>query len=209
MDPKVYRAATVGSWEKLNSESWVDQLTPIGNTVLHVYVGRTLKRPHMNIEFIKNVLDQEAQRRTRSPLWHENDNGDIPLHLAARFGHLEAVEEFLRRAELVNDDERRMLMKTNKRKDTALHEAARGGYSRIVKLLVEADPSCPYEANDAKETPLYLAAERGCADCVTAILGTCAPSALAYKGPCGRTALHVFVQWKQSGTFLAVFFVAL
>lgn len=209
MDPKVYLAATMGSWDELKYEPWGDQLTPIGNTVLHVCVGSTLKRRNMNIEFIKNVLNQEAQRGTRSPLWHENDNGDIPLHLAARFGHLEAVEEFLRRAKLVNGDERRMLMKTNKRKDTALHEAARGGYGRIVKLLVEADPSCPYEANDGKETPLYLAAERGCADCVTAILGTCAPSALAYKGPCGRTALHVFVQWKQSGTFLAVFFVAL
>lgn len=201
MDAKVYRAATVGSWEELNSEPWGDQLTPIGNTVLHVYVGSTLKRRNMNIEFIKNVLDQEAQWGTRSPLWLENDNGDIPLHLAARFGRLKAVEEFLRRAKVVNNDElRRMLMKTNKRNDTALHEAARGGYSRIVKLLAEADPSCLYEANDAKETPLYLAAERGCADCVTAILDTCVPSAVAYdhKGPCGRTALHVFVQWKQS-----------
>ena len=154
-----------------------------------------------NAEFIKNVLDHEGGIM-QSLLWHENASGEIPLHLAAKFGHVEAVEEFLRRAHLVSAEEvRKMLLKSNDRKDTALHEAARAGHAQIVQLLVEADPSCPYEANELNETPLYLAAESRSSDCVAELLDTCDSSALAYdhKGPCGRTALHVLIHWSNPG----------
>ncbi|KAL2932498.1 hypothetical protein RDABS01_023589 [Bienertia sinuspersici] len=79
--------------------------------------------------------------------------------------------------------------------------AARAGHAQVVELLVQADPNCSnqYEPNEEAETPLYLAAEKGCTSSVLTILQN--PNVLqhlAYKGPCGRTALHAAVQWGDS-----------
>ncbi|KAM1587644.1 hypothetical protein ACFX10_026774 [Malus domestica] len=55
----------------------------------------------------------------------------------------------------------KLIRKTNNKKDTALHEAVLFNYFGVVEILTKEDPEFSYSANDAGETPLYLAVERG------------------------------------------------
>ncbi|KAL2922851.1 Receptor-interacting serine/threonine-protein kinase 4 [Bienertia sinuspersici] len=185
------------------------QEAPAQNNILHLHVGKPFRNKKLkhekkwdlmiSTEFI--VLEDEAGYWL---MWKQNSNGDIPLHFAATFGHSNAVQALLERAKKVYepaDEVRMMLSMTSSNKDTALHEAARAGHARVVELLVQADPNCSnqYEPNEEAETPLYLAAEKGCTSSVLTILQN--PNVLqhlAYKGPCGRTALHAAVQWGDS-----------
>ncbi|KAK0606196.1 hypothetical protein LWI29_035046 [Acer saccharum] len=84
-----------------------------------------------------------------------------------------------------------MLQMTNEAKDTALHEAVRYNHLDVVQLLTKENPSLPYDANTAGETPLYLAAERGYAKVLKEILGT--SNSPADHGPYDRTAMHVAI----------------
>ena len=85
-----------------------------------------------------------------------------------------------------------MLRITNKKKDTALHEAVRQNHLAVVILMLQTEDSdFSYSANDAGETPLYLAIERNFGAVAPKILESCvSPS---YGGPLGRTALHAAV----------------
>ncbi|XP_056684271.1 ankyrin repeat-containing protein At5g02620 [Spinacia oleracea] len=204
MEAELYEAASSGSFEEVSRISnWREQETATGNNILHVHVGKPLhnkeeyKRKGLVLtEFIEKLLkDEEGSIAGYKLMWKLNINGDTPLHLAARFGHDKAVQAFLERAKEVNQEEVSSML--NKKKDTALHEAARAGHAAAVELLLKANSNCPHEPNEDGETPLYLAAERGCTSSVIIILDICNPSALSYqqKGPCGRTALHAAVQW--------------
>ena len=125
-----------------------------------------------------------------------NDKGETLLHIAARHGHSDIVEVLIaecKKPHQNNPEEgvpaaRLMLGTTNEAKDTALHEAVRYNQVDVVKMLTKEDPSLPYDANNAGETPLYLAAERGYKDVTQDILLTC--KSPADHGPMGRTALH-------------------
>ncbi|KNA13123.1 hypothetical protein SOVF_119610 [Spinacia oleracea] len=204
MEPKLYFAALSGSFLDLTRcmPDWNTQTTITGNNVLHVHVGKSLYgHGHkaakdqkvarvINIKLIKEVLDYDS-----SLLWKENNNGNTPLHLAARFGLSDVVQVFLERA---YSEVSFLVRMTNNKKDTALHEAARVGHVDVVRRLVKAHFCCPNEANEVGETPLYLAAERGSTESVAIIIDTCDHAALAYRGPSGRTALHAAVQWGNS-----------
>ncbi|PHU18699.1 hypothetical protein BC332_14394 [Capsicum chinense] len=82
--------------------------------------------------------------------------------------------------------------------DTALHKAVRTGCVDTVRLLVEQDPDFEFPANNAGESPLYLAAESGLVKCLSEILEHC--NRPTYCGPCGRTALHAAIIQKHLGT---------
>ncbi|KAK0606004.1 hypothetical protein LWI29_033087 [Acer saccharum] len=84
---------------------------------------------------------------------------------------------------------RQMLQMINEAKDTALHEAVRYNHLDVVKELSVEDCELPYDANNAGETPLYLAAERGYAEVLQEILCTC----ISPADPNSRTALHMTV----------------
>ncbi|GMP56150.1 hypothetical protein CsSME_00020734 [Camellia sinensis var. sinensis] len=68
----------------------------------------------------------------------------------------------------------------------------------LVKLLIEEDDEFKYEANSACETPLYIAAEKGCHAVVSKILKPF--RAPAYGGPGGITALHAAVISNNQGS---------
>ena len=78
--------------------------------------------------------------------WRDSD-GLIPLHYAARNGHLELVKYFI--TELLCDP-----MDRNRRGDTPLHFACRRGHLNIIQYLISelhCNPSC---VNEYDETPL-------------------------------------------------------
>nr|XP_011470866.1 PREDICTED: ankyrin repeat and protein kinase domain-containing protein 1-like [Fragaria vesca subsp. vesca] len=133
-------------------------------------------------------------------LLQPNQSGDTALHLAARHGRAEIVEVLIQAAKDWHGDleegtsstegcHRFLIRRTNKEKNTALHEAVRFNHFDVVKKLTEEDPEFLYSANDAGETPLYIAAENRYRKSVFEILDTCTnPS---YQGPDGLTALHI------------------
>ncbi|KAL6224388.1 hypothetical protein ACLB2K_003243 [Fragaria x ananassa] len=133
-------------------------------------------------------------------LLQPNQSGDTALHLAARHGRAEIVQVLIQAAKVRHGDleegissgeacHQFLIRRTNKEKNTALHEAVRFNHFDVVKKLTEEDPGFLYPANDAGETPLYMAAERGHTQLVSQILDTC--TSPSYQGPKGLTALHI------------------
>ncbi|PRQ44829.1 putative ankyrin repeat-containing domain, protein accelerated cell death 6 [Rosa chinensis] len=128
-------------------------------------------------------------------LLQPNNNGDIALHIAARYGLDGIVEVLIGAAKARHGDVEKqveeawqMLRTPNKEEDTALHEAARFNHLGVVKRLCREYPDFSYSANVAGKTPIYLAAERGYRDLVSEILDSCTYP--GYQGPSGKTALH-------------------
>lgn len=157
-------------------------------------------------KFVGEILDM-----CPSLLLQVNAKSETPLHIAARYGHAGIVTVLIERANssdpengITSDPEngitsvRKMLRMTNVVKDTALHEAVRYNHHEVVKLLITEDPDFSYFANDAGETPLYMAAERKFPKLVSEIVRTC--SLPAYGGPLGRTVLHAAIIWDDEGT---------
>ncbi|KAK9282721.1 hypothetical protein L1049_010941 [Liquidambar formosana] len=167
-------------------------LTPTKNTVLHIYITAQCEKEE-STDFVSGILRDCPQL-----LWQANAKGDTLLHIAARYGRVQTVE-LLWRAFHENELEegyfgpaQQMLSrKTNKDKDTALHDAVRFNNAGVVQILTTEDPGFSYRANAAGETPLYLAAERRFGDLVSQILRKCISP--TYGGPNETTALHAAV----------------
>ena len=203
MDADVYKAAAKGNIEVLENISDHDllvHLTPKHNTILHIAAQ------FGQLECVNLILRLPA---SSSLLQRPNLKGDIPLHLAAREGHLNVVKALLDAAKALPTDietgpraDKLMLRITNKEKDTALHEAVRYHQYFVVRLLIEKDPEYTYGANVSGGTPLYMAAERGSTRMVEIILDkshkTC--TSPAYSGFMGRTALHAAVLCNDRGS---------
>ena len=152
--------------------------------------------PELSPAFVEAILEM-----CPSLLWQANVKGETPLHIAARYGHASIVDVLIKRARErapqedlengVNNVVQMMLEMTNNEKDTALHEAVRGYRLKVVKRLIEEGPDFSYSQNDAGETPLYIAVERGFVEVAFHILETC--TSPAHDGPLGRTTLHAAV----------------
>ncbi|KAH7844343.1 hypothetical protein Vadar_027008 [Vaccinium darrowii] len=193
MDRSLYIAASVGQVGVLRQH--IDQLeiqtTANRNTALHVAAQ------FGQLECVATILEG-----CPSLLRGMNIRGETPLHMAAREGYADIVKaliEFAKKREQevesgLGGEAKKMLRVTNVDKDTALHMAARNchlereKYLEVIKLLIEEDPEFKHPANNADETPLYLAAEQGSVDVVVILLETCISP--TYGDPGGRTALH-------------------
>nr|XP_034889339.1 ankyrin repeat-containing protein At5g02620-like [Populus alba] len=197
MDLVLFKAAAEGdSGPFENDQTRLDQLlTPDENTILHVYLGNQSRKLKAT-DFVDKILEMCPPL-----LLQANKKGEIPLHLAARYGHSNVVSVLIDRARALPTDPesgeteaKKMLRMTNEEGDTALHEAARHSRGHVVEILTKEDPEFSYSANVHGETPLYIAAsigwywtaERG--KVVNEILGNCI--SVDYGGPNGRTALH-------------------
>ncbi|KAM1261464.1 hypothetical protein ACFX14_026700 [Malus domestica] len=136
-----------------------------------------------------------------------------PLHIAAIYGYVGILRALIQATKTYSSgdleqgcaissedapsQEQKLIRKTNKKKDTALHEAVRFNYFGVVEILTKEDPEFSYSANDAGETPLYLAVERGYnLYCLQILEGCKNPT---YEGPNGRTALHAAVIRNDEG----------
>jgi hypothetical protein len=152
--------------------------------------------------FVKEILEMCP------PLLRQaNVKGETSLHIAARYGHDDIVEVLIKYCAKTLDEDleggigpavKEMLKTVNKKNDTALHEAVRYNHLKVVQLLIETDPDFSYSANNAGETPLYIAVERRFENVVFEILGKC--KSPMHGGPLGMTALHAAVIRHDSGT---------
>lgn len=199
MDARVYKAVAKGDIQylkELSEHRLQAQLTPNHNTILHVaaHFGQT--------ECAKWIL---ALPPCASFPLRPNLKGETPLHLAAREGHLEAVEALIDAAKVLPADvetlsggrDKEMIRMADKEGDTALHEAVRYGHEDVVSKLLKADPEFVYGANASGGTPLYMAAERGLTGLVKTLIRD--PPSPAYTGFMGRTALHAAVTCNDKG----------
>ncbi|KAL7180891.1 hypothetical protein ACSBR1_039867 [Camellia fascicularis] len=138
-----------------------------------------------------------------------NIDRETSLHIAVREGHFDIVKSLIKCAKRLDHEEvesgggaaKEMLRAPNKDNDTALHMAVRNPRNLdMVEWLTKEDPEFTHPPNNAKETPLYLAAERQHNDMVSMILKNC--TSPAYGGPKGQTALHAAAShnWKTEST---------
>ncbi|XP_019231886.1 PREDICTED: ankyrin repeat-containing protein At5g02620-like [Nicotiana attenuata] len=95
-------------------------------------------------------------------------------------------------------EKQRLIRMIDENGDTALHMAARGGLIGVVKFIMKEDPEFELSANNAGETPLYLAVEKGLVECSRAILESCKKP--TYDGPCSRTPLHAAIIRQHTAT---------
>ncbi|PHT87878.1 hypothetical protein T459_09984 [Capsicum annuum] len=137
------------------------QVTPKGNTVLHV------TSLYGNSHFVENVL-----KITPALLCYQNKKNETTLHIAANEGHTEVVHVLLARIEHHNTKEKLTRM-TGTSGDTALHKVVRSQHLDVVKILVKEDPEFKFPPNNVQETPLYVAAESSFHDALINILESC------------------------------------
>ena len=81
-----------------------------------------------------------------------------------------------------------LLKITNERNETALHGAVRNGHSKIVKKLIEKDPSLTSLRNKDGESPLFIAVDRGFFHIAEYILDN--EECCEYRGSKGMNILH-------------------
>ncbi|KAM3268269.1 ankyrin repeat-containing protein ITN1-like [Capsicum chacoense] len=189
MDPTLYKAAMRGNIRDAyflladhleRDEENGYQVTPKGNTVLHV--AALYGHSHFAAEVLKV---------TPAMLRCQNKKNETALHIAANEGHAEVVRALLACIEDHNTKEKLTRM-TDASGDTALHKAVRSQHLDVVKLLVKEDSEFEFPPNHAQETPLYLAAESGFHDALINILEYCKKPTYA-AGPSNRTPLHAAV----------------
>ncbi|XP_077226972.1 uncharacterized protein LOC143860285 [Tasmannia lanceolata] len=104
-------------------------------------------------------------------LYQENTNilaqttnlQNTPLHIAARFGHLEL-------AKLLIKLRPSMLLAENREMETPLYEACREGHHKVAHLLYEVEYSVAFKVNRDKESVLFVACDCGHLDVVKLFL---------------------------------------
>nr|XP_051209471.1 uncharacterized protein LOC127326725 [Lolium perenne] len=172
--------------EALLRLSFLDGVTVAGDTFLHVMATNSVEEDL--VEDGPGLICSKAVQR----LFVRNNNGDTPLHCAARAEKSQMVT-FLVDLARGNDANtvKALLEKQNNRRWTVLHEAVRAGNNHIVKLLMEADPELASFPQDGT-SPLYLAIllEN---KIIAKTLYEKSKGILSYSGPNGQNALHAAV----------------
>ena len=131
-----------------------DHSDPTGRTVLH---NATLFNQQDMIKFCVSHLG--------CSLDVEDDYGDTPLHLCARFGRHKAAESLLKTGASVNA--------VNYQGNTPLHYASFEGHARIVRLLMDSKDADTVDINATNlvgDTPLLRACALGQGDVVSCLL---------------------------------------
>ena len=96
-----------------------------------------------------------------------------------------------------------LLRNINLEKNTALHEAIRNDHYDIVELLIREDPELASFTNNALESPLFLAVDRGFYKFALQIIETIPEC--SYMGRNGMNALHAAVIREQNSKYKKLF----
>ena len=132
--------------EGLEIESALD--TPISRVLAAAEEG--------DLQTLVAVLDEHEVS-----INEQGEDGDTTMHIACLYGHLDIVQECLRRAAQVGA--------TDEDGSTPLHDACAGGHYEIAKLLLENDAQVDAYDTDG-DSPLHLAANGGHAHVVQLLL---------------------------------------
>ncbi|KAL0005499.1 hypothetical protein SO802_013060 [Lithocarpus litseifolius] len=189
MDVGLFNAAISGNdsfFEEIGDEYFnLEQVTRRGNSVLHV-AAKSGK-----VQIIEKVLDSQP-----SLLYMENCKGNTALHIAASLGHFDMTKRLISCAKDQEAAVKNLLLrKINLEKNTALHEAIRNNHYDIVELLIKEDPELASFTNNALESPLFLAVDRGFYKIALQIIATIPKC--SYMGRNGMNALHAAVIREQ------------
>ncbi|GMP65510.1 hypothetical protein CsSME_00026261 [Camellia sinensis var. sinensis] len=149
--------------------------------------------------FIPNEEKWMGRDHEQSLLAQPNLDGDTPLHVAARVGHISIVSflvnEMLSSSygdiENRGNRETEILRMRNKWGNTVLHEAMRNHNLRMAEFLIKVDLGLAYFKNNTGESQLYLAARDGVPEIVKCILMAACYS--AYGRSDGQTALNATI----------------
>ncbi|KAF7087298.1 hypothetical protein CFC21_090498 [Triticum aestivum] len=164
-----------------------------GNTLLHVVAAS-----HGDSEDLLNKANLVFSK-AHSLLFVQNNEGDTPLHCAARMGNIPMMSRFIDLANGQGINNGKGLLETqNKLKETALHEAVRFGSNGMVNLLMTHDPELATLPEEGT-SPMYLAIIRE-NKIIAKTLYELSGGVLSYSGPNGRNVLHVAVQRSQDLT---------
>ena len=198
MNGLVNRAARNDKNDEGKALKWLDQpdrpdlrlaLTPQRNTALHIAVS-----------FNQEDLARKTIELCPPLLYEPNSKGDIPLHIAAKAGHLHLARLLASEARAPGDFEEgtsqrvlgEMLRKTNLEGNTPLHEALKMGHGKMALCLLDLDEEQELGGivNHARESPLYLAVGASLKHVVLKLLER---RDYSIEGPDGQTPLHIAV----------------
>ncbi|CAL5086365.1 unnamed protein product [Urochloa decumbens] len=200
MGPALLRAARTGDERRLVKALLADPAAPDldsaatagGNTLLHVAAAGG----HADLASL-------LLRRAPRLLAARNAALDTPLHIAARAGAHKVVALLVAASTSSSPASslRALTRATNRRGETALHDAVRGGHEAAARALAAADPGIVALCGGAGESPFYMAAAAGSLGMVRMLLKTYrsaeeeedVPVLASSKGPGGRTVLHAAV----------------
>lgn len=155
-----------------------------GKTLLHVAAENG------NVNSLRQFLMQK-----RRLVNEKNNTLDTPVHVAAKFGHLECLKA------LVNDDAN--LAAKNDNEDTCLMLAVQHDHFECLKFLTEKGASLGAQ-NKAKESLLHVAARSGSATCLKFLADKGAN--LEAKNALNETPLMTSVRHGHKGPILQNFF---
>ncbi|KAL6856972.1 hypothetical protein ACP4OV_018354 [Aristida adscensionis] len=163
-------------------------VTSNGNTALHLAASRG----HAEVAAL---ICQRAPSLVATRNW----GLDTPLHCAARGGHREVARCLLSTMTAAGEgaEENAAILARNRLGATALYEAVRHNWPRLVDLLMAKAPKLASVTTDDGVSPLYLAAELRSSTMVSLLLRPSpdrTPSP-ASSGPQGLNALHVAAQY--------------
>lgn len=200
MGATLLRAARSGDERRLVKALLADPAAPDletaatagGNTLLHVAaVGG-----HADLASL-------LLRRAPRLLAARNAALDTPLHLAARAGAHKVVALLVASSSSSSPacSLRALTRATNRRGETALHDAVRGGHEATARALAAADPGLVELCGGAGESPFYMAAAAGSLGMVRLLLKTYRDADEEEEvaglgssmGPGGRTVMHAAV----------------
>ncbi|XP_034706979.1 ankyrin repeat-containing protein At5g02620-like isoform X2 [Vitis riparia] len=180
MDTDLYIAAKTGDKDYLQKphslQSIPCQATSQKRNALHIAANFKC------IGFAEALVEKFPELLTRADF-----KGNTPLHIASRTGCSDMVKCFLE-----SKNAKQALQMKNERADTALHVAVSNGHLEVVKPLVQENPKLLDLVNNHKESPLYLAVERGFFNIADELLKGNS-SECSCEGTKGMTALHAAV----------------
>nr|GEV30453.1 ankyrin repeat-containing protein At5g02620-like [Tanacetum cinerariifolium] len=151
-------------------------LLQLNNTILHIVTK------FGDVNHVEDILEKHP-----SLIYSHNSEGETPVYVAAREGHVDVLRLMINNLK-ENNDSKESLFIRSKDKHNALHIAIQNHHVEVVFWLIEEVPQLANHINDFSESPLYLAAERRYHTIVKRILMKCGEKLL--MGPKGKTALH-------------------
>ncbi|XP_068311203.1 protein ACCELERATED CELL DEATH 6-like isoform X2 [Pyrus communis] len=215
MDPKLYRYATM---PKSGCQEFIWAMRT------KYFAGATCAIPICNIpdQIVSLVLSSENKVSTRGNtvlhlaantgrvqliqlvtlnfpglLRKQNDDGQLPLHVAASAGHLSAVRC------LVDTAQGNTFNEKDERGNTALHVAVENNHQDVAMFLVGKDGSTSHSTNNSSKTPLCMAAETANLELVKAMVAN-TPNSTAdanagnfWQGSNGNSILRSAIIWRK------------